>query len=240
MRIDKVVLVLLIAFSSIGVCAQEDAPGVTQSKSVLITGATIHQGNGREIQDGAVGFKNGVIDYVGSASASKPLSYETVVDAKGQHLYPGFIAVNSTLGLVEVGAVRASRDEREVGYMNPHVRALSAYNSESLITSTVRTNGVLMGQIVPRGGRITGQSSVVQFDAWNWQDAVIEEDEGMHIDWPRTQAWSRKERRMKANEKYAEQVQELKDFLMAAKSYCVGDHRPVDLRREANCDLFAG
>jgi len=239
MGIKKLLIGLVVLACTIGQ-AQEAAPGAPQKESILISGATIHQGNGKEIQDGAVGFRNGVIDYVGSSAAAKPLSYDKVIDAKNQHLYPGFIAVNSTLGLVEIGAVRASRDEREVGYMNPHVRSLIAYNSESHITSTVRTNGVLLGQITPRGGRIPGQSSVMQFDAWSWKDAVVATDEGLHVQWPRTQSWNWKERKMKANEKYGEQVQELKDYMNAAKAYCIGKKSPTDLRREATCKLFGG
>lgn len=215
-------------------------PAPPQDRPILLTGATIHQGNGKEIQEGAVGFKDGLIDYVGSAAAAPRADYQEVIDISGEHLYPGFIAVNSTIGLVEIGAVRASRDEREVGYFNPHVRALSAYNTESMITPTVRANGVLMAQITPRGGRISGQSSLVHFDAWGWDDAVVAEDEGLHLYWPRTMSWSWEKRKMTTNEHYAEQVQEIKDFLAAAKAYCQGDRRPVDLRREAACAVVTG
>ena len=41
-----------------------------------------------------------------------------------------------------------------------------------------------MGQICPKGGTISGSSSVVHFDAWNWEDAVIKMDEGIHLNWP--------------------------------------------------------
>ena len=109
-----------------------------------------------------------------------------MVDAEGKHIYPGFIAPNSTLGLMEVAAVRASRDYAEVGTFKPNVRSVIAYNAASDITPTVRTNGVLMGQITPRGGVIGGSSSVVQFDAWNWEDAVMRADDGIHLYWPST------------------------------------------------------
>jgi hypothetical protein len=48
----------------------------------------------------------------------------------------------------------------------------------------VRTNGVLLAQTTPRGGLLSGQSSVVQLDAWNWQDAVVRADDGQHLTWP--------------------------------------------------------
>jgi len=85
----------------------------------------------------------------------------TVIQAQGKHVYPGFIAPNSTLGLQEIGAVRATNDTREVGRMNPHIRSLIAYNAESKVIESMRPNGVLIGQITPRGGRISGTSSIV-------------------------------------------------------------------------------
>jgi len=115
-----------------------------------------------------------------------------VIKANGKHIYPGFIAPNSTLGLAEVDAVRASRDFNEVGSMNPHIRSIIAYNTESKVVESMRPNGVLMAQITPRGGRISGTSSVVQLDAWNWEDALIKENDGIHLNWPNTYSSGRK------------------------------------------------
>jgi len=212
-------------------------PAAEQLKSVLISGVTIHIGNGKEIQDGAVGFSNGKIDFVGSA-ARAPKGYDEIIDATDKHVYPGFIAVNSQIGLTEIGAVRATHDEREVGGYNPHVRSLIAYNTDSRITPTVRTNGVLMGQISPKGGRISGSSSVVEFDAWNWEDAAYAVDEGIHVNWPRKLRWSWKERKMEPNKNYDEQVADLKAFLTRAKAYCRGEQEVVQLREQASCRLF--
>jgi imidazolonepropionase-like amidohydrolase len=38
-------------------------------------------------------------------------AYDTTIDATGKHVYPGFIAPNSTLGLVEIDAIKSS-DEK--------------------------------------------------------------------------------------------------------------------------------
>ena len=107
-----------------------------------------------------------------------------IIDANGKHLYPGFIAANSTLGLVEIDAVRSTRDLDELGDFLPHIRSLVAYNAESKIIESVRPNGVLIAQVSPRGGIISGKSSIMQLDAWNWEDAVIKIDEGVHLNWP--------------------------------------------------------
>jgi len=92
---------------------------------------------------------------------------------------------NSQIGLVEIGAVRATRDAREVGGFNPNVRAIIAYNTDSRVTPTIRANGILTAQIVPQGGRVPGSSSIVQLDGWNWEDAAYKTDNGIHLNWPR-------------------------------------------------------
>jgi hypothetical protein len=112
------------------------------------------------------------------------------------------------LGLVEVDAVRASDDESEIGEFNPHIRSLIAYNAESKLTEAARPNGVLLAQVTPRGGRISGTSSVVQLDAWNWEDAVIKENDGIHMRWPNSYArlgWWAEPGGIEPNKKYDEQ-----------------------------------
>jgi hypothetical protein len=100
-----------------------------------------------------------------------------------EKVYPGFIAPNSTLGLVEIDAIKSS-DENEIGQMNPNVRSIIAFNAESKVIETVRPNGILIAQITPRGGRISGTSSIVQLDAWTWEDAIMKENDGMHLNFP--------------------------------------------------------
>jgi imidazolonepropionase-like amidohydrolase len=90
----------------------------------------------------------------------------------------------SNLGLIEVSAVRASNDVREIGEMNPSIRSIIAYNTDSKVINTLRSNGILMANIVPQGSLLAGSSSVVQLDAWNWQDAAYKTDEGMHLYMP--------------------------------------------------------
>ena len=91
--------------------------------------------------------------------------YSKTIDATGQHLYPGFIAANSTVGMVEVDAVRATNDLNEIGEYLPHIRTIIAYNAESKVVESLRPNGILSAQIVPTRGVISGSSSVVKLDA---------------------------------------------------------------------------
>ncbi|MFC7669351.1 hypothetical protein ACFQT0_19800 [Hymenobacter humi] len=138
-------------------------PALPQARPMLITGATLHVGNGTVVPNATVAFDKGRLTYAGPAAGftQDRAGYETI-DAAGQQLYPGLIVPNTTLGLTEVESVRATVDEQEVGTLNPNVRAIIAYNTDSDIMPTVRTNGVLLAQPTPRGGLLSGQSSVVQ------------------------------------------------------------------------------
>ncbi|HFS67995.1 MAG TPA: amidohydrolase, partial [Flavobacteriia bacterium] len=134
----------------------QQTPAPKQTETITILGAIAHIGNGKVIKNSFIQFENGKLTVVDDASLTKKPVKGTVIKAKGKHLYPGFITMNSTLGLVEIDAVKASDDEHELGEFNPNVRSIVAYNTESKIIETVRANGILIGQITPRGGRISG------------------------------------------------------------------------------------
>jgi imidazolonepropionase-like amidohydrolase len=223
--------------------AQNPAPGAKQSKSILLMNGVLHIGNGKTIENSIVGFRNGVIDLVADATTTKidPSKYDTTINLAGKHIYPGFIAPNSTLGLTEVDAVRATLDFNEVGTINPHVRSLIAFNTDSKINSTVRTNGVLYCQVTPRGGLISGTSSVVSLDGWNWEDAVVKADDGIHLNFPRSQRSGREEAKSDAPNPYDIQMNELKKFFSDAKAYNSNPAKDEkNLRFEGMKGIFAG
>ena len=219
--------------------SQVETPAPAQSKSILLMNGIAHLGNGTVIENSVIAFKDGKLTLVADARVVKidGSAYDTIINIQEKHVYPGIIAPNSTLGLVEIDAVRASDDQSEAGNYTPHVRSLIAYNTESRITTTVRSNGVLMAQITPRGNVVSGTSSIVQFDAWNWEDAAYKKDDGIHLNWHRMfSPWNGK-----ANEKYTEQVNELKTFFADALAYSkVKDYPEKNLRFESMRGLFNG
>ncbi|MFT3825033.1 MAG: amidohydrolase family protein [Chitinophagaceae bacterium] len=164
------------------VSAQETVyPAPAQSQAIALTNATIHVGNGQVIENGTIVFSNGKITAVGASAAS---GNAKVIDCKGKHIYPGLILSGSNVGLVEVSSVRATSDVREIGEYNTNIRAIAAYNTDSKVTNTLRMNGILFANIVPEGGTISGSSSLVQLDAWNWEDAAYLADNGIHFNMP--------------------------------------------------------
>lgn len=224
--------------------AQRPSPAPPQAKSILVKGGTVHVGDGKTYDDGAVGFRNGTIDFVGYEYAVKA-AYDTVIDAKGMQVYPGFILPDATLGLVEIDAVHASEDEAETGDLEPEVRALTAYNAGSKIIPTVRANGVLLAQTTPRGNTISGTSGIVQLDAWNNRDAVVKADDGIHLNWPgaftRTGWWAEPGTTEKQEaDKRAKALEKIRAFFLRANAYSAAVPEKTDLRLEAMRGLFNG
>lgn len=159
-------------------------PAPAQSQPIMLTGGDVHLGDGRVIENGFITFNNGKITNVGPAGDRPDIAEFQVIDVTGQSIYPGFILPDTRLGLMETESLRATIDSDERGDMNPSVRSLIAYNTDSELIPTLRFNGILTAEIAPRGGVLAGTSSVVQLDAWNWEDAALESDSGVHLTWP--------------------------------------------------------
>jgi imidazolonepropionase-like amidohydrolase len=163
--------------------AQETVyPAPPQAGTTVIRGATVHVGNGQVLNNASVVITNGKIAAVGT-NVAVPAG-ATTIDAEGKHVYPGLILSVSNLGLVEIPSVRATNDVQEIGDMNPNVRSIVAYNTDSKVINTLRSSGILMANIVPEGGLLSGSSSIVQLDAWNWEDAAVKTDAGIHLRMP--------------------------------------------------------
>ncbi len=231
-------LIALLGFLSTGMAQQTPAP--EQTEAISITGATAHIGNGEVIENCTVVFENGKITAIGAEASTKG----RVINANGKQVYPGFIAPGKSLGLIEVNAVRASNDQDEVGSMIPNVRSLIAYNAESKVVESMRPNGVLIGQVTPKGGRISGSSTIVQFDAWNWEDAAIKVDDGIHLNWPssfrRGRWWLGEPRGFQPNKEYTAQTEEVASFIYSSVAYGQAKTEETNLAYQAMQGLFDG
>jgi imidazolonepropionase-like amidohydrolase len=180
---QKIFLVLLFMCSMLYARSQANIlPAAAQKATIAIKNATVHTGTGAVIENATIVIENGKITAVGK-NVTIPAGAE-VTDAGGKQVYPGLVLPVSSLGLIEVGAVKASNDVREIGDMNPNIRSVVAYNTDSKVINTLRSNGILAANIVPQGNFLAGSSSVVQLDAWNWEDAAIQMDGGMHLYMP--------------------------------------------------------
>ena len=238
------ILITFALFFAVSASAQVPSPAGLQQSPILLKGATIHIGNGTVMENGVVAFSNGALTFVGAANEFKEdgKTYKEF-ELSGKHIYPGLIMMTSQLGLSEINSIKATIDYREVGEFTPNVRSIVAYNTDSERIPNNRSNGILLAQIVPVGGTVSGSSSVVQLDAWNWEDAAVKTDEGIHFFWPNKYTGPNRflgETEPKPNENYTKTIQEIEKNLIDAKAYSEqSNHVPLNLKLEALAGLYS-
>lgn len=247
----KKIFILFFVFAFISVNAQETVlPAKPQKGIIVIKNATIHTGNGKVIEKGMIRIKDGKIEEVGQSVSIPSGDNVEVMDVNGKQVYPGLILSTSNLGLIEISAVRASTDAREMGELNPNVRSIVAYNTDSKVINTLRSNGILAANIIPQGSLLAGSSSIVQLDAWNWDDAAYATDAGMHLYMPSMLARPRFGRgggrgpqqggATDPAEAAVAKIEEVKDFFRQAKAYMAEpSHEKTNLKFESTRNLFA-
>ena len=233
------------AIASVSAVAHDQVPGKQQQQAIVLQGGTLHTVTQGTLTDTDLVFADGKITAIGTDVAIPEGA--TVVDISGQHVYPGVIAMDTTLGLNEIEAVRATRDAREVGGVTPEVAGHIAFNADSEVIPTVRYHGITHAQVVPEGSLVNGQSSLMQLDGWNYQDSLVAGEVGVHITWPRTyvvDTWWERRTPAEQREANAKALKRLKDVLADAKAYYDAKQAnpdiAVDQRWEAMLGLYDG
>jgi imidazolonepropionase-like amidohydrolase len=249
--IKNICILALSLFAVTSARSQDDVyPAKDFKGKLFITGGTIHVGNGQVIEGGSIEVEDGKIVRIGQGLTAA--ADAKVVDAKGKHIYPGLILPVTDLGLKEIGSgARGSDDFRELGDINPSIRSIVAYNTDSKIINTLKANGILLAGVTPEGGTISGSSTVVQLDAWNWEDAAYKMDNAIHLTLPTFLARPRRfggggGGRMGAGQPAADptkealdKVEEIKAFFREAKAYAAeSTHKETNLKFEAVKGLF--
>jgi hypothetical protein len=247
---NKLYISVALIFAIISMAsAQSPVVANAQKKTIMLVGGTIHTGTGEVIENGTVVFSEGKITFAGKSSDNKAeLKGCEVIDITGKQVYPGLIFPNTSLGLIEIGGgVEVATDNREIGDLNPNVRAIVAYNTDSHVLPVIRSNGILLAQIVPTGTLLPGTSSVVQLDGWNWQDAVYKIDNGIQMGWPAkaSQVAGRYGGTPQSAEAaaniYSKNVEVLEKIFTDAIAYAaVKKPKDVNLRLESMRGLFDG
>ncbi len=151
--------------------------------------------------------------------------------------------------MVEISSVRASSDQTDIETIAPNIRSIVAYNTDSKVINTLRSNGILLANVVPGGGLLAGTSSVVQLDAWNFEDAAYAKDNGIHFNMPSLMtrrgggrggfAAFFNQNQGDAVKRGLDQIETVKSFLREAKAYLEeAKHTNVNLKFEAVKGLF--
>lgn len=233
--------------------AQTAAP---DGRPLLITGATLHTVSGPVLERGRMLIERGRITAIAAADAPLPMpagAAPQVIELAGRHVYPGFIAANTALGLTEVASVRPTVDHAETGPINPNVRALVAVNADSELLAVARANGVLTALVVPGeapGGSISGRSALIQLDGWNWEELALEPEVALHVVLPTMRLG--RERLAGLDEPLhdelrrfaAERLRRIDEAFAAAQAYqrarAAAPETPADQRWEAMRPYLAG
>ena len=200
--------------------SSDQIPAPNQDHPILIQGGTIHTISHGILENADILFVDGKITSVGH-NLDIPAEAE-IIDASGQYVFPGLISAGSTLGLQEIGAVRATRDYAEVGAVNPNVRANVSYNPDSELIPITRSNGILLALSVPRSGLISGTSSLMMLDGWTWEDATLMHPVGLHLFWPSMnipKPKPGKQKEKKDKDSRLKSIQKIDDLIQESRAY---------------------
>jgi len=242
----KYIILFLLFAGSKGFAQDNISPAPVYKGLLFIKNATVHVGNGQVLENTTIQVSNGKIEKIG-ANLPIPVDDVKVFDATGKHVYPGLILSNTNIGLREIGSqVKGSNDYNEIGELNPNVRSIVAYNADSKIINTLRSNGILFANIAPQGSLLAGTSSVVQFDAWNWEDAVYNMDDGMHFYMPSLLVRPNRFRQNAGPDsdplkEALDRIETVKNFFRDAKAYSAhtGDRNATNLKLASAKKLFS-
>lgn len=233
MKLLTTLFAAAVTLASSQALAVNPVPAPKQSTPLLLKNATVHSVvNAPSVQD--VLLVDGKIAALGS-NLTAPAGAE-VQDLTGKHLYPGLIALINQLGLIEVEAVRATRDDREVTATNPDLQVQVAFNADSVVIPTIRSNGFSHSLIYPSGSLITGRSALMQLDGWNWQNALVQADVGLHLSWPRMSlqtGWWVRDSVEQQQKRQAEQLAQLHDFFQQAHAYYLAEQAGLNRGKDS-------
>ena len=156
---------------------------IAEPYQLILINGIVHAVSGPVLTNASVFVRDGRITEVGQGPASGALG-TSIFDLQGQHLYPGLIAIDTVLGLVEIEGVRATRDTTEVGAFRPDVYAWVAVRPDSELIPVTRANGFAHAQVVPQGGVVSGFSGAIVLDGWTHEEMAIRKSDALHLFWP--------------------------------------------------------
>ncbi|GAB4453087.1 MAG: hypothetical protein OHK0029_05170 [Armatimonadaceae bacterium] len=168
----------------IGAVKETIAPPKVSGPITAFVGATVHPVSGPAIPNGVVLVQGGKITAVGAAGSVSVPGNAKKVDLKGQHIYPGLIDADTTIGVNEIGSRRETQDYREIGEFQPELMVALAINPDANTLEVARTAGILNAVVCPAGGVISGMGSLIQLDGWSYEDFAIVPRVGAYINFP--------------------------------------------------------
>lgn len=115
------------------------------AEEVLITNANIYDGKSDDPFISNIYIKNGKIKNI----SNNLFDVENVIDASGMIVTPGFIATDTEIGIVEIGALSVTRDDSPSMY-NIGFSVFDAFNPNSTLIPWNRANGITSAITLPK------------------------------------------------------------------------------------------
>ena len=137
-------------------------PGsAARAQTIAITGGKIYPVSGPVIERGTVLMRDGKIVAVG-ADVVIPADAQRI-DATGKIVTPGLVNAATQLGLVEISAVRETREMSARGRDGIAAAFMpwEGLNPSSVLLGPARDGGITSAVVLPQGGLISGQAAVV-------------------------------------------------------------------------------
>jgi imidazolonepropionase-like amidohydrolase len=151
------------------------------AQTIAITGGTVYPVSGPKLEHATVLIQNGKITAVGT-SVTVPAD-ATRIDATGKWVTPGLIDGAGQMGLVEIGAVRGTR---EASYQGDQVAAAfnvaEGINPASTLIPVTRIAGVTTALAAPGGNLISGQAALIDLDGATIEQMLIKSNVGVIAD----------------------------------------------------------
>ena len=199
------------------------------AESLLLMNAIVHTVSGETYTNGGVLINGDKIESVLDGKHPVRVFAGKTIDLKGQHLYPGLIALDSALGLSEIESVRGTQDTTEVGDYSPDVQSWVAINPDSELIPVTRANGISHAEPVPQGGVVAGVSALMALDGWTTEQMTIKRPAALHVYWPNMELDTRSKDQFKDSSKFKSledqdkerqaKLKALDDFFLEARAY---------------------
>ena len=230
-------LMSILCVCPLAAAQSRQIPATPGSGPTLLVNGTIHPVTASPLENGWMAFEDGRITLVGRGDQPS-IAGATVIDLGGRHVYPGLIAADSVLGLVETEMADVTHDHNEQGSFTPEARAVVALNPASDLIPVTRAAGILTALVAPDGGRLPGQAAVIRLDGWDWEDLAVNPASAMVIEWPSMDRPSFGRRRGGGGGGPEKQFNELNDFLDDAEAYLAACDADPSLPRDSRADAL--
>jgi imidazolonepropionase-like amidohydrolase len=150
-------------------------------RAYAITNATVHPVSGPSVR-GTVVVEDGRITAVGERVAIPRDAFR--IDARGMHVYPGFIDAGNSIGLAEISPIGQTVDNRELGDYQPDLRALTAFQIATAHLEPARYVGITSMVTRPVGGVVSGRAAIINAEGWTFEQLALRNPGPLCVNFP--------------------------------------------------------